>query len=155
DDSGVRAVRLVGLRRDGGYAHLLIATLASGSWPEPGSGPQRMDRPARHRARRKGGPQVPEVTPAAPSILVVDDDAKIVTLVHAYLKRAGYEVRTAHDGLSALRCIREQSPDLVVLDVMLPELDGLAVAAIVRDECEVPILMLTARGAVADRVRGL
>jgi DNA-binding response OmpR family regulator len=89
------------------------------------------------------------------SVLVVDDDAKIVTLVGAYLERAGYRVRTAHDGLTALRLIREQAPDVVVLDVMLPELDGLELARIAREEGDVPILMLTARGGVPDRVRGL
>jgi DNA-binding response OmpR family regulator len=89
------------------------------------------------------------------SVLVVDDDAKIVTLVGAYLERAGYRVRSAHDGLTALREIRSEAPDVVVLDVMLPELDGIELARIARQECDVPILMLTARGAVPDRVRGL
>ena len=89
------------------------------------------------------------------SVLVVDDDAKIVTLVGAYLERAGYRVRSAHDGLTALQAIRSEAPDVVVLDVMLPELDGIELARIVRQECDVPILMLTARGAVPDRVRGL
>jgi DNA-binding response OmpR family regulator len=92
---------------------------------------------------------------SASSVLVVDDDAKIVTLVGAYLERAGYQVRSAHDGLTALRAIREDAPDMVVLDVMLPELDGIELARIAREECDVPILMLTARGAVPDRVRGL
>lgn len=89
------------------------------------------------------------------SVLVVDDDAKIVTLVGAYLERAGYLVRSAHDGLTALQAIRAEAPDVVVLDVMLPELDGIELARIARQECDVPILMLTARGAVPDRVRGL
>ena len=89
------------------------------------------------------------------SVLVVDDDAKIVTLVGAYLERAGYRVRSAHDGLTALREIRSEAPDVVVLDVMLPELDGIELARIARQECDVPILMLTARGTVPDRVRGL
>lgn len=89
------------------------------------------------------------------SVLVVDDDAKIVTLVGAYLERAGYRVRSAHDGLAALQAIRSEAPDVVVLDVMLPELDGIELARIARQECDVPILMLTARGTVPDRVRGL
>ena len=89
------------------------------------------------------------------SVLVVDDDAKIVTLVGAYLERAGYRVRSAPDGLTALQAIRSEAPDVVVLDVMLPELDGIELARIARQECDVPILMLTARGAVPDRVRGL
>src|SRR5437763_3273465 len=88
-------------------------------------------------------------------ILVVDDDPKIVTLVRAYLVRAGFDVLTAGDGRSALRLIRERRPRLVVLDLMLPELDGMEVTREARRESEVPILMLTARGALADRLRGL
>ena len=65
-------------------------------------------------------------------ILVVDDDRKIVALVRAYLEREGYRVLAAHDGAEALRRIREDAPALVVLDVMLPETDGLAVARTVR-----------------------
>jgi DNA-binding response OmpR family regulator len=92
---------------------------------------------------------------SAARVLVVDDDAKIVTLVSAYLERAGYQVRSANDGLTALRMIRDHAPDVVVLDLMLPELDGFGVARIVREEGTVPILMLTARGTVPDLVRGL
>jgi DNA-binding response OmpR family regulator len=93
--------------------------------------------------------------PTAGRVLVVDDDAKIVTLIRAYLERSGYVVLGASDGLSALRLIREEAPDVVILDVMLPGMDGVGVARIAREECDVPILMLTARGAVPDRVRGL
>jgi two-component system response regulator MtrA len=88
-------------------------------------------------------------------ILVVDDDPKIVALVRAYLLRAGFDVVTAGDGPSALRLVRERRPRLVVLDLMLPELDGMAVMREVRRDSDVPILMLTARGGLADRVRGL
>jgi DNA-binding response OmpR family regulator len=89
-------------------------------------------------------------------ILVVDDDRKIVALVRAYLEREGYPVIAAHDGREALRRIREEAPILVVLDVMLPETDGLAVARAVRGADDpVPILMLSARGSVPDRIRGL
>ena len=88
-------------------------------------------------------------------ILVVDDDRKIVALVRAYLEREGYRVLAAHDGAEALRRIREDAPALVVLDVMLPETDGLAVARTVRAESDVPILMLSARSTVPDRIRGL
>ena len=91
----------------------------------------------------------------AKRVLVVDDDPKTVVLLRAYLERAGYRVLSAGDGLSALRAIREKSPDLVVLDLMLPELDGMAVTRLARLESSVPILMLTARGAVNDRVVGL
>ncbi|HEY4025201.1 MAG TPA: response regulator transcription factor [Candidatus Dormibacteraeota bacterium] len=88
-------------------------------------------------------------------ILVVDDDPKIVALVRAYLLRAGFEVLTAGDGRTALRLIRERRPRLVVLDLMLPELDGMAVTREVRRDMDVPILMLTARGSLPDRIRGL
>ena len=91
---------------------------------------------------------------AAP-ILVVDDDAKIVQLVRTYLEREGYEVITAPDGRGALAAFRDRRPRLVVLDVMLPTLDGLAVTRIVREESDTPILMLSARGAAADRVLGI
>ena len=86
---------------------------------------------------------------------MVDDDPKIVALLRAYLDRAGYDVLTAGDGRSALLAIRNDEPDLVVLDLMLPELDGMAVTRLARQESGVPILMLTARGAVNDRVGGL
>jgi DNA-binding response OmpR family regulator len=91
----------------------------------------------------------------AKRILVVDDDPKIVLLLRAYLERAGYEVLSAGDGRSALRAIRNEQPDLVVLDLMLPELDGMTVTRLAREESSVPILMLTARGGVNDRVGGL
>lgn len=100
-------------------------------------------------------PAAPRATSTGP-ILVVDDDRKIVALVRAYLEREGYRVIAAHDGAEALRRIREDAPVLVVLDVMLPETDGLAVTRIVRAEADdVPILMLSARGTVPDRIRGL
>jgi len=88
-------------------------------------------------------------------ILVVDDDPKIVALLKAYLLRAGYDVATAGDGREAVRLVRDLRPRLVVLDLMLPELDGMDVTREVRGESDVPILMLTARGALADRIRGL
>jgi DNA-binding response OmpR family regulator len=88
-------------------------------------------------------------------ILVVDDDPKIVALLQAYLLRAGYDVATAGDGRTALRLVRERRPRLVVLDLMLPEMNGIDVTREVRRESDVPILVLTARGALADRIRGL
>src|SRR5438552_17689235 len=88
-------------------------------------------------------------------VLVVDDDQKIVQLVRAYLEREGFAVKTAGDGRTALALIAESAPDLIVLDVMLPELDGMSVARRVREESDVPILMLSARGAVADRIQGI
>jgi DNA-binding response OmpR family regulator len=88
-------------------------------------------------------------------ILVVDDDAKIVALVRTYLEREGFRVVTANDGRAALRAAREQSPALIVLDLMLPEIDGLEVARLVRRDSDVPIVMLSARSSVEDRITGL
>jgi DNA-binding response OmpR family regulator len=88
-------------------------------------------------------------------ILVVDDDPKIVTLVRTYLERERYRVVTAADGLAAVRAIDEAGPRLVVLDLMLPELDGLAVIRAARARGETPILVLSARGSTADRILGL
>jgi two-component system, OmpR family, alkaline phosphatase synthesis response regulator PhoP len=88
-------------------------------------------------------------------ILVVDDDPNIVALIRAYLVRAGFDVITARDGPAALRLAREHRPRLLVLDLMLPELDGMEVTREVRRDSDVPILMLTARGGLADRIRGL
>jgi DNA-binding response OmpR family regulator len=98
---------------------------------------------------------LPTRPPSAPPILVVDDDAKIVALLRAYLERDGFRVITAGDGQQALAAIEQEDPLLIVLDVMLPEVDGMAVLRRVRQESDVPILMLSARGAVADRIQGL
>ena len=90
------------------------------------------------------------------SVLVVDDDPKILELVRAYLQRAGYAVVTAVDGEDALRKIEAHRPNLVVLDVMLPQVDGLVLARHLRDERNnLPILMMSARGTVSDRITGL
>lgn len=88
-------------------------------------------------------------------VLVVDDDAKTVKLVRAYLEREGFRVATAGDGRSALRLVDAEMPDLIILDLMLPELDGMSVARHVREVSDVPILMLSARGSVADRIQGI
>jgi two-component system, OmpR family, alkaline phosphatase synthesis response regulator PhoP len=88
-------------------------------------------------------------------ILVVDDDLKIAQLVEAYLRKAGYNVALAQDGLSALRMIRNLSPDLVVLDLMLPQMDGRSVARTALEECDVSIIMLTALGSTTQRIAGL
>jgi len=88
-------------------------------------------------------------------ILVVDDDPKIVALVRMYLERERYPVVTAGDGRAALRAIEEHAPRLVVLDLMLPEVDGMTVIRRARADGDVPILVLSARGAVGDRVLGL
>ena len=88
-------------------------------------------------------------------ILVVEDDAKIAHLVRTYLERDGFAVAIASDGIAALAAVRRLAPRLIVLDLMLPELDGLSVARLVREDSDTPILMLSARGAVADRVHGI
>ncbi len=92
---------------------------------------------------------------AEPPILVVDDDPKIVALVRTYLERERYRVITAADGLGALRAIAEHRPRLVVLDLMLPGLDGMAVIRRARALGETPILVLSARGSTGDRILGL
>ena len=88
-------------------------------------------------------------------ILVVDDDAKIVKLVQAYLERDGHRVTTAGDGRSALASLVLDPPSLVVLDVMLPEIDGITVLRAIRQHDSVPVLMLSARGSTRDRIEGL
>ncbi len=88
-------------------------------------------------------------------ILVVDDEKKIVSLVHAYLDREGYQVIEAFDGRQALDAFQQESPDLIVLDLMLPGMDGLEVCREIRRTSEVPIIMLTARGEDADKLVGL
>jgi DNA-binding response OmpR family regulator len=88
-------------------------------------------------------------------ILVVDDDAKIAALVAMYLERDGYRVVQAFDGRSALAAIALEPPALVVLDMMLPEVDGVAVIRAVRRRDDTPIIVLSARGTAADRIVGL
>jgi len=92
---------------------------------------------------------------AGKKVLVVDDDVKTVELVKLYLKRDGYQVLTAYDGVEALCLARESSPDLIVLDLMLPDIDGLEVCRILRHESDVPIIMLTARTTDQDKLTGL
>ncbi len=88
-------------------------------------------------------------------ILVVDDEPPIVDVLVYNLERANYEVLVARDGVEALAVARRERPDLIVLDLMLPELDGLEVCRALRRECDVPIIMLTARDTEVDRVVGL
>ena len=89
------------------------------------------------------------------TILVVDDEPRIATLVRDYLEHAGFAVLVAGDGRNALALARSRRPDLVVLDLGLPGLDGLDVARALRRDSDVPILMLTARTDEADPVAGL
>ena len=88
-------------------------------------------------------------------ILVVDDDPEIVSFVQRGLAYEGYRVDTAADGKEALTKARDREPDLVVLDIMMPGIDGIEVAKRLRQGGDVPILMLTAKGTVTDKVTGL
>jgi DNA-binding response OmpR family regulator len=119
---------------------------------------------AAHRADRGAAQRPGEVSssssPAIPEerrkykILLVEDDPQIVRVLRLELEHEGYEVETASDGLSGLeKALKE--PDLVVLDLMLPKLDGLEVASRVRAKSRVPIIMLTAKDRIPDRVAGL
>jgi len=88
-------------------------------------------------------------------VLVVDDDPGIVKLVRAYLEQAGFEVAVAYDGKKAMQIARHDRPDLVILDLMLPEMDGWDVCRVLRKESDVPIIMLTARVEESDKLIGL
>jgi DNA-binding response OmpR family regulator len=88
-------------------------------------------------------------------ILVVEDEASIAEVVSLYLKRAGYSAQIAADGRQAMTFFERRKPDLVILDLMLPEVDGLSVARWLRERSNVPIIMLTARRAEIDRITGL
>ena len=93
--------------------------------------------------------------PVAARILVVDDDPTVAEVVVRYLRRDGYAVDTAGDGLAALAQVQEAPPDLVVLDLMLPGLDGLEVCRRIRASSALPIIMLTARAEAVNRIAGL
>jgi two-component system response regulator ResD len=89
------------------------------------------------------------------TILIVDDEPTIVEVVELYLRREGFEVQTAVDGLAALKAVQQQRPDLIVLDLMLPGMSGLELTRQIRASGALPIIMLTARGEETDRVVGL
>ena len=88
-------------------------------------------------------------------ILVVDDDPEIISFLRRGLIYEGYQVDTASNGAEALAKAREREPDLIILDVMMPEIDGIEVSKRLRQASDVPILMLTAKGTVADKIAGL
>lgn len=88
-------------------------------------------------------------------ILVVDDEASIRRILETRLKMAGYEVITAADGEEALESYQKHNPDLVVLDVMMPKLDGYGVTREIRKSSDTPIIILTALGDVSERITGL
>ncbi len=92
---------------------------------------------------------------ATPRLLVIDDDPKLCRLVGTYLEPLGFQVEAVHNGPDGLKAALETAPDAVLLDVMLPGMDGFAVLQGIRAHSNVPVLMLTARGEEQDRVRGL
>lgn len=89
------------------------------------------------------------------SVLIVDDDLKLAALLETYFKKEDFITYLAHDGLECLRVVREKNPDIIVLDLMLPGLDGWAVCRQLRKERDTPIIMLTARDEESDRLIGL
>lgn len=88
-------------------------------------------------------------------ILIADDDANIAELIALYLTKEGYETRKAGDGREALQLVQTFNPDLIILDIMMPEMDGYEVCREVRKESTTPIIMLTAKGETFDKVLGL
>ncbi|MBQ3103342.1 MAG: response regulator transcription factor [Oscillospiraceae bacterium] len=91
----------------------------------------------------------------ARNILVVEDDSNISDLLRMYLEKEGFDVRIARDGGRAVEEFEKKEPDMVLLDIMLPVLDGWGVCAKIREKSKVPIIMLTAKGEVFDRIQGL
>lgn len=121
-----------------------VRRLAPSSQSRPGA----VDTESRTELRRPDGGPV--------RILVVDDEATLAELLTMALRYEGWDVRSANDGVGAVRSAREFRPDAVVLDIMLPDFDGLEVLRRIRsDEPDIPVLFLTARDAVEDRIAGL
>ena len=92
---------------------------------------------------------------AETKVLIVDDDNNICELLRLYLEKDGFLTAVANDGMQALETVKTYSPDLILLDVMMPRLDGWQVCREIRKESDVPIIMLTAKGEVFDKVLGL
>ena len=91
----------------------------------------------------------------ARNILVVEDDRNISDLIRMYMEKEGFEVRSVYDGGKAIEEFEKQAPDLILLDIMLPVMDGWSVCRRIRETSKVPIIMLTAKGEVNDRITGL
>ncbi|MGI6635069.1 MAG: response regulator transcription factor [Christensenellales bacterium] len=89
------------------------------------------------------------------TVLIADDNAQIVSILEEYSKREGYRTLTAADGEQALQLFRQEAPDVVLLDVMMPKLDGFAVCREIRRESDTPVIMVTARGEDFERIMGL
>jgi DNA-binding response OmpR family regulator len=90
-----------------------------------------------------------------PKILVVDDDRKTVDLIRLYLEKDGYPVMVAFDGLRALELARRSNPGLIILDLMLPRVDGMDICRLLRSESRVPVIMLSAKTTEEDKLKGL
>src|SRR5512145_1880886 len=108
--------------------------------------------------RRLHVPVGPMPRTANKTILIVDDDADILHLVTLYLEMEGFRINTAGTGMHALKPVKEDRPDLIILDLMLPEMDGVEVCKILRanpDTAMIPVLMLTAKAEESDTVIGL
>lgn len=89
------------------------------------------------------------------TILVCDDDKEIVEAIQIYLEQEGYEVLTAYDGMQALQQIRQNQIDLLVIDVMMPRLDGIHATMKIREESKVPVIIISAKSEDADKILGL
>src|SRR5512138_2671859 len=89
------------------------------------------------------------------TILVVDDEERMARFIHLNLEHDGFQVIEAYRGMKALQILRESLPDLILLDVMMPDIDGFEVLKMIREVSSVPVIMLTAKGEEDDRVRGL
>jgi DNA-binding response OmpR family regulator len=88
-------------------------------------------------------------------ILIVEDEPSLAEVTGLYLKRAGFQVQIAHDGKQAMAILEKQIPDFVIMDIMLPEIDGISLTRWLRDRSDVPIIMVTARREEVDRISGL
>jgi DNA-binding response OmpR family regulator len=88
-------------------------------------------------------------------ILIVEDEPSLAEVTGLYLKRAGFQVQIAHDGKQAMAILEKQIPDFVIMDTMLPEVDGISLTRWLRDRSDVPIIMVTARREEVDRIAGL
>lgn len=88
-------------------------------------------------------------------ILIVEDEPSLAEVTGLYLKRAGFQVQIAHDGKQAMSILEKQIPDFVIMDIMLPEVDGISLTRWLRDRSDVPIIMVTARREEVDRIAGL
>ena len=113
------------------------------------------DGPSRTASRARRCANERETVTTAKTVLVIEDEENLLEAVRYNLDADGYTVRAVRDGAEGLEAAREAGPDLIVLDLMLPTMDGYEVCRAVRSESDVPILMLTARGEEVDRVVGL